>query len=83
MTLTVYRHLPIHWSLAFSQVRQNDQVKAVFRLSLSSARRPSTVFVQFRPDVLKSLGDEPALIVEPTGGLRSTSAGDFRVLLPR
>ena len=33
MYLTVYRHLSMPWSLAFSQVRQNDQSKAVFRLS--------------------------------------------------
>ena len=25
MNLTMYRHLPIPWSLAFSQVRQNEQ----------------------------------------------------------
>ena len=60
MNLTAYRHMPISWALAFSQVRQNDQLKAVFRLSgrtlLSLA---PTITGQHDPTLPRTTVEEP------------------------
>ena len=60
MNLTAYRHVPMPWSIASSQVRQSDPAKAIFRLSgctlLSSA---PAITGRYDPPLPQTTVEEP------------------------